>query len=472
MAYFDIYPSSNSASFNGAWNNYPFFASGNVIVSGMEQGLFVLRPKLNTDFTLSTDDPVLAACLPGERLDDLHPHAANGYTGTVNMSAAGLPAGASDVFNPNPAAVPGTTDADRHRHRRRPGDLSLHGTATDGVHTHQMDLTLHVANAAPGSPSSTSPPNGAFNLPVQPVFTWEPAAQAATYDIQIATDPAFNNIVSQATGLAAPTFTPPFPLTPNTTHYWRVRAVNGCGIGAYSTVFSFTTTAPAGSCPLGTRATPLATEGVRDRGPRLDLERHRQHLVALERAGAHRPRSRSTPPLPASVTDQRLTSPPIALPSGQMPLSMQFWNYQNIESQTRTRTEHLLGCWDGAHRRDLDRRRLHLDAAPEHGDADRPYDGAVDGTSGNPLAGAGRVVRGAAALAELRGGRRGLRRPDRAVPFPAGNRRRGGHRGLVRGRLPRPVLRGPDARTWRSTTSRWTRSTRRHRTIRPRPSSP
>ena len=43
-AYFDIYPSSNSPSFNGAWNNYPFFASGNVIVSGIEQGLFVLRP--------------------------------------------------------------------------------------------------------------------------------------------------------------------------------------------------------------------------------------------------------------------------------------------------------------------------------------------------------------------------------------------------------------------------------------------
>ena len=73
VAYFDIYPSSNNASFNGAWNNYPFFASGNVIVSGMEQGLFVLRPKLNIDFTLTTDRPG-AVCLPARRrLHDLHP---------------------------------------------------------------------------------------------------------------------------------------------------------------------------------------------------------------------------------------------------------------------------------------------------------------------------------------------------------------------------------------------------------------
>lgn len=44
IGYFDIYPSSNSANFNGAWNVYPFFDSGSVLISGIEQGLFVLRP--------------------------------------------------------------------------------------------------------------------------------------------------------------------------------------------------------------------------------------------------------------------------------------------------------------------------------------------------------------------------------------------------------------------------------------------
>ena len=48
VGFFDIYPSSDSANFNGAWSVYPFFASGNVVVSGIEQGLYILRPNFGT----------------------------------------------------------------------------------------------------------------------------------------------------------------------------------------------------------------------------------------------------------------------------------------------------------------------------------------------------------------------------------------------------------------------------------------
>lgn len=41
--YFDIYPSSNNNRFNGAWSNYPYFPSGTIVVSGIEQGLFMLK---------------------------------------------------------------------------------------------------------------------------------------------------------------------------------------------------------------------------------------------------------------------------------------------------------------------------------------------------------------------------------------------------------------------------------------------
>ncbi len=46
VAYFDIYPANNNASFSGSWSNYPYFPSGNVIISGMGEGLFVVRPNL------------------------------------------------------------------------------------------------------------------------------------------------------------------------------------------------------------------------------------------------------------------------------------------------------------------------------------------------------------------------------------------------------------------------------------------
>lgn len=48
VAYFDVYPTGDEAAFNGAWSNYPFFPSGIVLVGGIEQGLFVLRPTIPT----------------------------------------------------------------------------------------------------------------------------------------------------------------------------------------------------------------------------------------------------------------------------------------------------------------------------------------------------------------------------------------------------------------------------------------
>ena len=47
VAFFDIYPANDNSNFNGAWSVYPYFASGNVIVSGIEQGLYILRPSLD-----------------------------------------------------------------------------------------------------------------------------------------------------------------------------------------------------------------------------------------------------------------------------------------------------------------------------------------------------------------------------------------------------------------------------------------
>lgn len=43
VGFFDTYPNSDAASFNGAWSVYPFFPSGNIIVSDINRGLFVIR---------------------------------------------------------------------------------------------------------------------------------------------------------------------------------------------------------------------------------------------------------------------------------------------------------------------------------------------------------------------------------------------------------------------------------------------
>lgn len=45
--YFDTYPADDAAEFNSAWSNYPYFASGTVIVSDIESGLFILHPTVD-----------------------------------------------------------------------------------------------------------------------------------------------------------------------------------------------------------------------------------------------------------------------------------------------------------------------------------------------------------------------------------------------------------------------------------------
>ena len=53
IGWFDTYPENDGGGFDGAWGVYPFFASGTVIVSDIDRGLFVLRiglPQLDFEY--------------------------------------------------------------------------------------------------------------------------------------------------------------------------------------------------------------------------------------------------------------------------------------------------------------------------------------------------------------------------------------------------------------------------------------
>lgn len=44
VGFIDTYIPDDNTAFNGAWNIYPFFASGNIVVSDINGGLFIVRP--------------------------------------------------------------------------------------------------------------------------------------------------------------------------------------------------------------------------------------------------------------------------------------------------------------------------------------------------------------------------------------------------------------------------------------------
>ena len=68
VGYFDLYPSSDSPLDNGTWSNYPYFASGVVAVSHIEEGLFLLFPDVPEPCTEScgcSSEGAISATLAG-----------------------------------------------------------------------------------------------------------------------------------------------------------------------------------------------------------------------------------------------------------------------------------------------------------------------------------------------------------------------------------------------------------------------
>ena len=47
VAYFDVHPESDEPEFKGSWSSYPWFESGIIAVSSMENGLYILAPSLS-----------------------------------------------------------------------------------------------------------------------------------------------------------------------------------------------------------------------------------------------------------------------------------------------------------------------------------------------------------------------------------------------------------------------------------------
>src|SRR5699024_6692302 len=70
---------------------------------------------------------------------------------------------------------------------------------------------------------------------------------AATYQVEVATDPAFADIVAAGEATTT-TWRPASPLAPNARHYWRVTALNGCGAGIESASRRFTVRATSLAC--------------------------------------------------------------------------------------------------------------------------------------------------------------------------------------------------------------------------------
>lgn len=149
VGYFDIYPADDAPVYGGSWGNYPFLPSGNILVSGMEQGLYVLRPTGSAaapDFDVEVRETALSICTGHAGQVTVDTRALYGYAGTLVLSVSGLPVGASATFAaPSlPAGAPTTltvTLADTS-----PGTYYLTLAASAGDATREETFAVRVAS--------------------------------------------------------------------------------------------------------------------------------------------------------------------------------------------------------------------------------------------------------------------------------------------------------------------------------------
>ncbi len=334
-----------------------------------------------TDFTLDVTPDSQQVCTPANATYTVSTAAVGGFTGGVNLSAVGNPGSAS--FAPNPVTPPGSSTLTISGAAAGSYSFDVIGTSviTPSL-VHSETVALEVVAAAPGAATLLTPANGALNVPATPTFTWNAVAGASSYSIQVATDMGFTNIVASATGLASPTWTSNVTLNTSTTHYWRVTASNACGAGATSSVFSFTTVAAPGDCGPGTTPNVLYTDGFEAGiGGWTTPAGVGTNTWAIATANPHSGAQHMRGLDPASVTDQRLVSPAVVLPTGENPVVLKFWHAPNLENSGTT------ACYDGGILEVSTDGGTTWTQVPNANLLVGPYTGAVSGSFSNPLAG-------------------------------------------------------------------------------------
>ena len=90
-------------------------------------------------------------------------------------------------------------------------------------------------------PRLLSPRNRGTNVSATPVLEWSDVDGVSIYDVQVATDPGFTNIVADADALTGSQWTIVSVLQSGATYFWHVRGINPCGQGPWSPTWSFKT---------------------------------------------------------------------------------------------------------------------------------------------------------------------------------------------------------------------------------------
>ncbi|OAV44077.1 reprolysin-like metallopeptidase [Lewinella sp. 4G2] len=187
---------------------------------------------------------------------------AGGAEAPITWSITGLPADVTPSYSVNPSRPGGRMELLLNNADLLPlgqTDFTLTGTSADGTITIPLSVTRTSGDGGAG-PDLISPVGGFADI--RPALTAS-SENGVTFQVQLATDPEFMDLVYDVSNLTEPRFSPPAYLDGETQYYWRIREGSECGTSAWSTS-SFRTN----SCDIiasdNTQVPIFATQGQYD----------------------------------------------------------------------------------------------------------------------------------------------------------------------------------------------------------------
>ncbi|HMK07245.1 MAG TPA: S8 family serine peptidase, partial [Flavobacterium sp.] len=162
------------------------------------------------------------------------------FNETVTFSAVNLPAGITAIFSPTQLNVPGIFDVTLgNLTSLAPGNYSFIIRGQSASDAFQMNVNLNVLAPAFIPVTLTQPLNNATSVANPTLFSWQADSNSQLYDLQIASDADFSNIVESAS-VTTGTYTST-TLNNDRVYFWRVRKANLCGTGNFSIANTFST---------------------------------------------------------------------------------------------------------------------------------------------------------------------------------------------------------------------------------------
>lgn len=221
--------------------------TGRVMVKGANNVFFdinnahiTINPGL-PNFTLMLDPFAVTECNDGSVQTIIQVGQFMGFTNPVSLSMLNLPPGATAVFVPQ-IVNPGSTSTLTISNLTGLFGFytpTVRGTSTTG--NKDVIFAINLLSPPSVSPTLVSPANNTPDALITPLLDWQNVVGVTQYQYQLAYDNMFSNLVLSGT-TAADQYQVTSPLIVAQQYYWRVRGINTCGNGVWSSTFSFTTT--------------------------------------------------------------------------------------------------------------------------------------------------------------------------------------------------------------------------------------